>query len=592
MQSRIFQLHLTALCALLAALVPGSALAQQPAAPDLADLLQRGWEYRLQEGPLFATSVGDHRANDRLPDVSATAQQRRLTFWQQMLGDLDRIDRDALPLAERINYDVFRRQAEAEVAQVEFGAYEMPFNADSGFHSGIATLRRQVPLQTVDDYDNYIARLRAIPEYFEQQTTNMRAGLARGMTQPREVLDGFAETASAHAVDNPEDSVFFAPFDEFPQRVSQAERERLRAEGLEAIVEAVAPAYADLAIFFEKEYLPGTRASGGASELPNGAAYYRQQIRHYTTLDLSPEEIHQIGVEEVNRIRDEMQKVIEQVGFEGSFADFLEFLRTDERFYAKTADELLKQASWLAKKADAQMPSLFGKLPRLPYGVEPVPEHIAPKYTAGRYVGSPAGSTRPGYYWVNTYALDTRPLYNLEALTLHEAVPGHHHQIALAAELEGVPPFRQHDYISAFGEGWGLYSERLGLEMGFYSDPYSNFGRLTYEMWRACRLVVDTGVHAMGWTRQQMMDFLAGNTALSRHEVETETDRYISWPAQALSYKLGEIEIRRLRSQAEDALGERFDVRQFHDVVLSQGSVPLVSLRTMVEEYIADQSPN
>ncbi len=589
MPSRNLRLHLIPLCALLAALVPGSTLAQQ-AAPDLADLLQRGWEYRLQEGPLFATSVGDHRANDRLPDVSVEAQQRRLSFWRQMLADLDRIDRAALPLEERINYDVFRRQVDAEVAYVDFGAYEMPFNADSSFHSGIADLPRQVPLQTVEDYENYIARLQAIPPYFAQQTANMRAGLSRGMTQPLEVLHGFADTASAHAVDNPEDSVFFAPFEDFPARIGEEQRERLRAEAREAIAEFAVPAYADLSTFLEDEYLPQTRASGGASELPNGAAYYRQQIRHYTTLDLSPEEIHQIGVGEVERIRSEMQTVIDEVGFDGSFADFLEFLRTDERFYPKTADELLKQAAWLAKKADAQMPRMFGKLPRLPYGVEPVPDHIAPKYTAGRYVGAPAGSTRPGYYWVNTYALDTRPLYNLEALTLHEAVPGHHHQIALAAELEGVPPFRQHDYISAFGEGWGLYSERLGLEMGFYTDPYSNFGRLTYEMWRACRLVVDTGVHAMGWTRQRMMDFMAANTALSRHEIETETDRYISWPAQALSYKLGEIEIRRLRAQAEDALGESFDLRQFHDVVLSQGSVPLVSLRTMVEEYIAGQA--
>ncbi len=284
-----------------------------------------------------------------------------------------------------------------------------------------------------------------------------------------------------------------------------------------------------------------------------------------------------------------MDGVIAEVGFEGSFEEFLEFLRTDPRFYAETPEELLKEASWIAKRMDAKLPALFKTLPRLPYGVEPVPDHLAPKYTSGRYVGAPLGSTQPGYYWVNTYNLDSRPLYNLEALSLHEAVPGHHFQIALNRELEDLPNFRRFSYISAFGEGWGLYSEWLGLEAGFYTDPYSNFGRLTYEMWRACRLVVDTGLHALGWSRQQAMDFLAANTALPLHEIKTETDRYISWPGQALAYKLGELKIKELRRRAEEALGERFDVREFHDAVLANGSVPLPVLEAAIERFIAER---
>jgi uncharacterized protein (DUF885 family) len=334
--------------------------------------------------------------------------------------------------------------------------------------------------------------------------------------------------------------------------------------------------------------MPNARESLGASELPDGDEYYRAQIRHFTTLDLTAEEIHQTGLEEVARIRGEMEAIIAEVGFDGTFAEFLDFLRTDPRFYPKTAEELLKEAAFIAKTMDGKLPALFGTLPRLPYTVEPVPDDIAPKYTAGRYVGPPQGSTQPGRYWVNTYALDTRPLYNLEALSLHEAVPGHHLQGALNRELGELPEFRRFSYLSAFGEGWGLYSEWLGLEAGFYQDPYSDFGRLTYEMWRACRLVVDTGVHAKGWTRQQVLDYMAEHTALPLHEITTETDRYISWPGQALAYKLGEIEIRRLRRKAEEDLGTDFDVRAFHDAVLRNGSVPLPVLADSVEAYIAE----
>jgi uncharacterized protein (DUF885 family) len=335
------------------------------------------------------------------------------------------------------------------------------------------------------------------------------------------------------------------------------------------------------------EYTTRARMSVGASDLPRGREYYAHLVRYYTTLDVTPEQVHAIGLAEVARIRAEMEAVMRKTGFQGSFAEFLTFLRTDPRFYAPTAEELLKTACAMSKKADGSLPALFGRLPRIPYTVEPVPDHLAPKYTGGRYVEPPADGTRPGIYWVNTYALDKRPLYTLEALTLHEAVPGHHLQVALSQELTGLPQFRRFSDVGAFGEGWALYSEWLGREAGFYRDPYSEFGRLTYEMWRACRLVVDTGLHAMGWTRQQAIDYLVANTALSIHECTTETDRYISWPGQALCYKMGELKIRELRKRAETALGERFDVRGFHDAVLANGMVPLPVLEAQVDAWIA-----
>ena len=590
MQNRSFLSSFIVLTAVvLGVATPTSATDQASGALD--EILARGWEFRLQEYPLLATSVAVHDRDHLLADVSREAYQRRLTTWQNILAELDAIDTETLTDTDRINYDVFRRQIEDEIATIEFADYEIPFNADSGFQSGMASLPQSVPLATTEDYRNYIARLRAIAPYFDQHIDNMRAGLKRGMTQPREVLVGIEATASAHVVEDPTASVFYAPFEDFPVGVAESARQALIDTGSAAILESVVPAYAKLHDFFVEEYLPGVRPSGGASYLPNGDAYYQHRIRYYTTLDLTAEEIHQIGLNEVARIRSEMESVIQEVGFGGSFAEFLTFLRTDPQFYPESGEELLKQAAFLSKKMDGQLPRLFGHLPRLPYGVEPVPDHLAPKYTAGRYVGAPAGSTRPGYYWVNTYALDTRSLYNLEALTLHEAVPGHHLQSALAAEMENVPPFRRFEYISAFGEGWGLYSERLGLEAGFYTDPYSNFGRLTYEMWRACRLVIDTGLHAMGWSRKKAVRYLASNSALALHNVNTEIDRYISWPAQALSYKIGEHTIWQLRREAQQQLDQSFDIRAFHDFILSLGSVPLDVLRDEVQRWISDQSP-
>ncbi len=553
-------------------------------------LFNRVWETRMQENPLFATSVNRHEHDDLMPSATPADLERRHNASKAALAELTEIDRSKLPQDDRVNYDIFKRQLEIGLQSYDLGDYQMPFNADSGFHTGFSRLAEEMPLKTVKDYENYISRLRAWPRYVQEQIALMRIGLKRGMTVPRATLTGYDKTISAHVVDDPARSVFWKPFEHFPNAVPESERERLRSAGRSAIMDGAVKGYREFLDFFDNEYLPGARTTLGAYDLPNGREYYALKIREFTTLDLTAEEIHKLGLSEVDRISAEMNAVIQQVHFQGDFAAFLKFLRTDPRFYAKTPEELLSRAAWIAKRMDGKLPSLFKTLPRLPYTVAPVPDDIAPKYTSGRYVGAPLGGTQPGTYWVNTYMLDSRPLYNLEALTLHEAVPGHHLQIALSRELAELPYFRRFSGNSAFSEGWGLYCEWLGLEAGFYTDPYSNFGRLTYEMWRACRLVVDTGVHSMGWTRQQAIDYLATHTALPLHECETEVDRYISWPGQALAYKLGELKIKELRKRAEQALGPRFDVREFHDVVLGSGAVPLGVLEMNVNQWIGKQA--
>jgi uncharacterized protein (DUF885 family) len=565
--------------ALLAAVVAAS--------PAFRQLLDEDWEARLREDPLLATATGDHRYDDLLPSVAPADLERAAQRRRAVLARLQAIARTSLEGQDRISYDMLAAELRDDVTDHELGEWRLPINADSGFHTAFASLPRDTTLTTTRDYESYIARLRAFPAYVAQQIANMREGLRTGFTLPRVVLDGYDVTIRTHVVDDPEKSVFYAPFRAFPTGVPEGERARLAAAGRAAVLEGAVAGYRTFLDFMTAEYLPKTRTTIAAADLPRGREYYAHRVRHFTTLDVTPEEVHKIGLREVARIHAEMEDVIRQTGFQGDFAAFLQFLRTDPRFYARTPEELLKQASFIAKRMDGKLPSLFGRLPRLPYGVEPVPAHLAPKYTGGRYVEAPVGGTRAGTYWVNTYALESRPLYVLEALTLHEAVPGHHLQIALQQELQDVPPFRRAAGIGAFVEGWGLYSERLGLESGFYQDPYSNFGRLTYEMWRACRLVVDTGMHALGWSRAQAMEFLAANTALSLHEVRTETDRYISWPGQALAYKMGELKIRELRRKAEAELGARFDVRAFHDAILANGPVPLPVLEEQIRDFIA-----
>lgn len=561
------------------------------AADDVARLhalFDKAWETQLRENPMFATSVGRHEYDDRLASMTPADLARRNDERKGWLAELNDIDRSALPPEEIVNYDMFKRQLVDGIEGYELGDYQMPFNADSGFHSGFARLPQEMPLKTVKDYQNYISRLRQWPRYVGEEIVLMRMGIKRGFTVPRATLAGYDSTITAHVVDDPTKSVFWKPFTKFPVTVPDSDREQLQGDGRAAVIAAIG-GYRQFLDFYRNEYYPSSRMTLAAYDLPDGKAYYAYKIREFTTLDLTPEQIHKIGLDEVNRISGEMDAVMKETNFKGDFPAFLQFLRSDPQFYAKTPYELLARASYIAKRIDGKLPSLFGKLPRLPYTVQPVPADIAPKYTSGRYVPPAEGSTQPGIYWVNTYALQSRPFYNLEALTLHEAVPGHHLQIALSREIQNVPNFRRFTYISAFGEGWGLYCEWLGQEAGIYTDPYSNFGRLTYEMWRACRLVVDTGIHSMGWTRPQAIDYMASRTALPLHEVETEVDRYISWPGQALSYKLGELKIRELRKRAETALGPRFDVRAFHDVVLGSGSVPLNVLEDNVDRWIAQQ---
>lgn len=528
-------------------------------------------------------------ASDRLPDMSAEALAKRAAEQQAWLAQLEQVDVTALSRQNQINHRMITYRLKNEIDSYTYNEHYMPLNAEGGFHSNLGFMVRNASFRSFADYQNYIARLQDIPRYMEQQTGWLKVGMAEGYTQPKAAMQGFEESIAAFIAQNPHESLFYQPFTGTPPIFVTAEQWReLQQQAAKIIDEAVVPAYQAYFDFMVMEYLPNCRDSVGASELPNGLEYYQNRIRHFTTLDLTPAQIHQRGLAEVQRIRNEMAVVIEKTGFKGSFEEFTDFLRNDPQFYPKTDAELLKEASYIAKKADGDLPKFFKLLPRQPYGIAPVPAEIAPKYTTGRYAGTNR-SDRASFYWVNTYALERRPLYQLEALTLHEAVPGHHLQGALAREMENLPDYRRYTYISAFGEGWGLYAEWLGQEMGFYQDPYSDFGRLSYEMWRAARLVVDTGMHAMGWTREQAMEFMATNTALSLHNVRTEIDRYITWPGQALSYKLGEMLIRQLRQEAQEALGGNFDLREFHYVVLKNGSIPLDVLEQEVRDWIDAQ---
>jgi uncharacterized protein (DUF885 family) len=550
---------------------------------DPSGLYDDYWDFELRHDPFIATTSGDYRFNDSVPDVSPRAQQARLQQLREFEARLHAPARTGNPL----NADILGFILKHDIALGEFEPWRVPFLSDSGFHMNIGYVVSATRFESAADYRNYLLRLRALPRYFEQNTSNMQAGLDAGFTQPQAIMENilpsFESQVTAHATEHP----LYKPFRMMPDSVSEEEQAALQREARAVLEQEVIPAYAAVLEFMRDRYIPNARQTLGASEMPDGDAYYAALVRYFTTLDsATPEAIHERGLAEVARIRAEMDVVIAQTDFEGSFEEFLDFLRTDPQFYPKTADEILKQAAWIAKKTDGRLPAYFGKLPRQPYSVDPVPDEIAANYTGGRYVPSPPGGPRGGQYWVNTYALETRPLYQLVALSLHEGVPGHHLQGALAYEIEGAPAFRQQFYPHAFGEGWGLYSEKLGVEMGIYETPYDHFGRLSYEMWRAARLVVDTGIHAKGWSREQAVDYLATNTALSMHEIGTEIDRYIAWPGQALAYKIGELTIWELRGEAEKALGDAFDIREFHDTILTNGGVPLELLKVQVRRYI------
>ena len=552
----------------------------------LTELFENEWQSRLKDNPVSANSYGDMKEPSALMDLSEKAYLARLKSYRSVLSKLEAIPYKKLTPDNRINYDIFEKQISYNISQIEFKTYELPFLADSGFHTSMSWLPKQTIFTNLDSYNHYLDRLENIPQFFNQNITNMNSGLKRGYSMPAVVMLGFTEVIHQIGNKKVEESEFWQPFIKLPKHFSSRDAKNIKKRAKKVIGQSLLPAYKSLAKYFEQQYIPNTKQSLGAYDFPRGVEYYQTEIAHYTTTKQTAEQIHELGLTEVARIKAEMNEIIKNVKFKGDFKAFLRFLRESPQFYAKMPEELLKEASYIAKKMDGQLPKFFTKLPRQPYTVEAVPEAIAPKYTTGRYVSAPLDSDRPGTYWVNTYALDKRPLYVLESLTLHEAVPGHHLQGALNQELNNLPNFRRYSYISAFGEGWALYCEKLGLEAGFYKDPYSDFGRLSYEMWRAARLVIDTGIHAMGWTRERAIKLLSENSALSLHNITTEVDRYISWPGQALSYKIGELKILELRNKAELELKEKFDIRHFHDAILANGSIPLDVLSKQMNDFI------
>ena len=547
---------------------------------------------------VFADLVSDYEAYQnetdlealgQWPDISEQARLRDLEADTAFLERLEAIDAEALGRNDRVSYDVLDYILRFDVELAPFVDARIPFMNDSGFFSAPTYAAASTRPRTVAQAEAWIARLNGLPGFFDANIAWMETGLADGFTQPRLIAELAASQVEALTDRDTLTGILMAPIEVLPAGLPRADRDRLRGEALAAIENAALPAYEDVLAFFRDTYIPQTRESLGISEVPGGREYYQTLVRYHTTLDTSPEEVHQRGLDEVARIRAEMDAVIAETGFDGTFEDFLAFLRTDPQFYARTPEELLMHASWIAKRADDQMPRFFGHLPRLPYGVRPVPDTMAPTYTTGRYWGGDLENGVAGGYMVNTYNLSQRPLYTLPALTAHEAVPGHHHQISIASELEDVPAFRRDTYITAFGEGWGLYSETLARDMGLYTTPYEEFGRLTYEMWRACRLVVDTGIHYMGWSREQAEACFLENSALAPHNIRTEVERYISWPGQALAYKSGELLMRDLRRQAEERLRADFDLRAFHDALLADGSMPLSALETKMLDWIAEQ---
>lgn len=553
----------------------------------LQTFFEEEWEYGLKENPIKATLFGDLRYNDRLGDSSIAAIERRQRHGVEALRQLESIDRSKLADSDKLNYDLYLENLTLRIEGHRFPWYLTPINQMGGVQQGPPNVVRSLPFRNAKHYEDYLSRLSQLPAVVDQTIERMQEGLKQRITPPKITLRAVAEQIQAQIVSKVEESPFYRPFKNFPETVPLSEQERLSAAGKEAIEQSILPAYQKLHDFWVSEYYPNTRETIGLSSLPNGEQWYAFGVKVSTTTNLLPKEIHEIGLREVKRIRAEMDKIIKDSGFEGTREEFFEFLRGDPQFYYSKPEHLLAGYRDICKRADAELPKLFGKFPRLPYGVREVPEYSAPSQTTAYYHGGSLKAGRPGWFYANTYKLETRPKWEMEALAIHEAVPGHHLQIALAQEMKDVPKFRKHGHYTAFVEGWGLYSESLGEEMGFYNDPYSKFGQLTYEMWRAIRLVVDTGMHAFGWDRQKAIDYFKANAGRHEHDITVEVDRYIVWPGQALAYKIGELKIKELRKFATKELGDRFDIRGFHDTVLGSGAVPLSILEQNVKNYVA-----
>jgi uncharacterized protein (DUF885 family) len=570
-----------------------SAPAQVEAKSQLEALYEAEWQRWLREDPTLATSVGDPRYNDRWPDLSLLALEKTREADRAALAALLKIDVAGLSAADRLNYDIAKVQFGRRIAGAPFKPYVYAVSHLGSLQSaGSVQTANEIaeitPFATVRDYENWIARLRGFGPYVDQVTELLRVGIREKRTQPRVVMERVKPQLAAQRVGNPEDSPFFAPFKRFPSTVSAADVARLRAAGGEAIATGVLPAFARFEKFFDGTYLPACRQSIGIADTPDGGAFYRELIEYHTTTLLTAGEIHAIGLAEVKRIRGEMDKIIATVNFNGNFQEFSRYLRTDPKFFYTDPNDLLHGYMVIAKSIDPNLVTLFGKLPRTPYGVRPVPETSAANTTTAYYQPLSSDGSRPGFYYVNLFKPEARPKWEMEVLTSHEAVPGHHLQIALQYENSaGVPMIRRMSDFTAYVEGWALYAESLGPQVGLYTDPYQKFGQLTYDMWRAVRLVVDTGIHSQGWTRQRAIDFFRENAPKSELDISNEIDRYIAWPGQALAYKVGQLKILELREAAAYALGENFDIREFHDVVLSTGAVPLSVLERTVRDWIA-----
>ncbi|MEE4164293.1 MAG: DUF885 domain-containing protein [Woeseiaceae bacterium] len=574
--------------AAVAILVAAPFAAQADADSDFRTLLDEAWEWRLESDPVFASRLGDRRYNSDWPDDSVDAIEARHLETRQFLRRLLRIDSARLSETSRLDYELFRRALTADVERHQFRGDLSPFSHRGGIQS-LDNLADLLRFETARDYEDWITRLGKLDTLVEQQIALAEAGLEAGIVPPRVLMQRVPAQIEVQVVDTAEASPFFAVFEALPETIDAETRARLREEALAVIEDVVLPAYTRLARWFEDDYLPATRETVGLSVLPNGSAWYEFLAREYTTTTMTPDEIHRLGLDEVKRLRDAMLEIIQEVGFDGGFDAFLEYLRTDPKFYFDDPDELYEAYLATCKRIDPELVKLFGKLPRMPYGVRPIPDSIAPDTTTAYYTRPAADGSRAGTYWVNLYRPEVRPKYEIEVLSVHEAVPGHHLQLALQQELGDLPAFRRYSGFTAFSEGWGLYSESLGYELGLYRDPYSRFGALTYEMWRAVRLVVDTGLHYKGWTREQAIDFFKANAAKAEHDIINEVDRYIGNPGQALAYKIGQLKMLELRRAAETRLGDRFDIRAFHDELLGAGAVPLDVLESRMNAWIAAQ---
>lgn len=560
---------------------------EEPAARVLHKLFEEEWERTLRENPTMASRLGDRRYNQNWDDLSEPAIAESAQKTREALQRLRAIDVQSLSPADRLNFRLFEREYETRVAEQPFNLHLLPLTQRGGIQDE-NSLAELLSFDSVRDYDDWIARLNAFPAYMDQTIALMRKGMAAGMLHPRVVMKRVPAQIRRQLVESPKDSLYFEPFRNFRAELSEPEQTRLRQEAVTAIRAHILPAYGKFLAFFENEYLPASFAAVGCWQRPDGQNMYAQLARKFTTTDLTPQQIHDIGLSEVARIRASMEEIRQQVGFEGSLQEFLVHLRTDPQFFYKDPNDLLEAYRECCRRIDPLLPQLFRTLPKIPYEVVAIPAQMAPDTTTAYYQRPSADGVRPGGYYVNLYRPQDRPRYEIEALSLHEAVPGHHFQIALAMELKDVPEFRRYGGYTAFIEGWGLYSEKLGEELGLYTDPYSKFGQLTYEMWRAVRLVVDTGMHSLKWTRQDAIDVFTANTAKPMLDIENEVDRYIAWPGQALAYKIGELKIRELRARAERVLSDQFDVRDFHEIVLRDGAVPLDILEQNVDAWISD----